>query len=153
MINLSQERLFRVELGKILFTTISLEAGNVCHHFSQTQSQKGLLKLTYTFSKCIRNNEDEVREELPLSSSLLLKKQQAGRSLIDLKSPIATQRQSQDQNLVLSESKAQPLNCWAMWRARTDVERFMERCQGILFGKKKKKNRLWNSICCISPFI
>jgi len=35
-INLSPERPLGVKLGKILFTTISLETGNVCHHFSQT---------------------------------------------------------------------------------------------------------------------
>lgn len=53
-VNFSPERPLRVKLGKILLTTISLEAGNVCHHFSsQTQSQRGLIKVTYTFSKCI----------------------------------------------------------------------------------------------------
>ena len=32
-INFSPESPLRVKLGKILFTTISLEAGNVCHQF------------------------------------------------------------------------------------------------------------------------
>ena len=55
-INFSPESPLRVKLGKILFTTISLEAGNVCHHFFfplKLKSQRGLIKVTYTFSECI----------------------------------------------------------------------------------------------------
>jgi hypothetical protein len=54
MIKLSQERLLRVKVGKVLWTRISLEAENGSHHFFKLSIGGASLNSLTNFSKVLK---------------------------------------------------------------------------------------------------